>query len=454
MRCRLPLGRALLLLAAAGALGDRAAARDPWPSFAGVVREATPAVVTILLAGRDEQEGGPTTYQELLRDVTAEGPHGRILGSGFVITADGDVVTNQHVIQGADRLRVRLAPGEEVDARLIGADERTDVALLRVAATHPLPTLELGDSDALAAGDWVVTLGNPTGLLAAAAAGIVSAKGRLLGGGPSDDFLATDALIVPGTSGGPLLDLDGRVVGIATAAAAASAPGASPGFAVPINLAGWVIGQLRDHGRVIRGSIGVSVQPVTPELARSFGLSRAEGALVTDVTDDGPADRAGVQRGDVVVRWDDRPIHRAGELPAAIGATLPGTAVAMTVLRNGQERTVEVTVEESPAEGRREPEEGAGGGPVREWGIQARRLGDAEAKRRGLRPGTGLLVLDVDEQSPADDAGLEPGDVIVQANRQPVHTLAELEHALGARPSHGLLLVRRGTASIYVEMER
>ncbi len=453
MRTRLSLGRALLGLVAAGALPDPAGARDPWPSFAAIVRRATPAVVTILLVGRDEETTGPATFQDVLRDVTAEGPHGRVLGSGFVITADGDVVTNQHVVQGVERVRVRLQSGDEVDAQLIGADEPTDVALLRVRPPHPLPTLELGDSDSLAAGDWVLALGNPTGVLAAAAAGIVSSKGRLLGAGPADDFLATDTLVGPGVSGGPLLDVDGRVVGITTTVAG---PAAAPSlaFAVPINLAGWVIGQLRDHGRVIRGSIGLSVQPVTPELAWSFGLSRAEGALVTDVREDGPADRAGVQRGDVVVRWDDRPIRRASELAAAVSATAPGTNVPMTVLRNGEERTVEVAVEEAPTAGQRAPEETEGGASAREWGIHARRLGDAEAKRRGLRPGTGLLVTDVEEQSPADDAGLEPGDVIVQANRQAVHTTADLEHALAARPSHALLLVRRGTASIYVEMER
>ncbi|MFN8545663.1 MAG: Do family serine endopeptidase [Candidatus Binatia bacterium] len=431
-----------------------ARARDPLPSFAPVLRDAEPAVVNIATIGRDDEEGEPETMQDLLHRFYGEPRVARSLGSGFVISDDGEIVTNHHVVAGADRIRVRLANDEELDARLIGADDRTDIALLRVSAGRPLPTLPLGDSDALEVGDWVLAIGNPFGLSQTATVGIVSAKGRFLGAGPYDDFIQTDASINPGNSGGPLLDLEGRVVGINAAIVSPAGGSVGIGFAVPIKLATWVIGQLREHGRVVRGSIGIAIQPVTPELARSFGLRAAEGALVADVTEGAPAQRGGIRRGDVIVRWADRAIRRARDLPVLVAGTTPGSKVVVDLLRDGQQRSVEVVVGElqagvePPVQRRR-----VGEGGLEEWGLVVRPLDEAEARRRGFRAG-GLVVVDIDEASPAEDAGLEPGDVIVQANRQAVRTLAELRKALGVRPHHALLLVRRGTASIYVELDR
>ena len=430
-------------------------ARELPASFAPVLKKVLPSVVNIAGAGRDDDASEPATVQELMRRQTGDLPHPRSLGSGFILTADGDIVTNHHVVQGNDRVRVRLSADEEYEARVIGSDERTDLALLRISAARPLPTLPLGDSDALEVGDWVLALGNPFAIGGVASAGIIGAKGRWLGISAADDVLETDAPVSPLCSGGPLVDLEGRVVGVTVAALTPAGTAAANGLAIPINLAGTVIAQLRERGRVVRGSVGVTLQPVTPELAPSFGLPAAEGALVADLDEDGAAARAGIQRGDVIVRWGTTTVIRPRELLTLIAATPPGTVVPVTLRRDGKERTVEVTVGEVPRGGEEpEPERPAADAGTREWGFAVRPLSDREARRRGLKPGTGMTITDVEELTPADDAGLEPGDIVVQVNRVPVHTIAEIKKALATKPDHALLLVRRGTASIYVELER
>ena len=289
-----------LALALAPSLPHRAAAREPLSSFADVLDRAEPAVVNIATVGRAEEAGEQETMQDFLHRFFGEGPRvQRSLGSGFIISPDGEIVTNNHVVQGAAKIRVRMANEEELEARVVGSDSKTDVALLRVKAPRPLPTLPLGDSDAVKVGDWVLAIGNPFGLTQTATAGIVSAKGRFLGEGPYDDFIQTDASINPGNSGGPLIDQQGRVIGINAAIVSPAGGNVGIGFAVPINLARWVIDQLRAHGVVVRGWIGVAIQSVTPDLARSLGLAAAEGALVADVTAGGPAAKAGIARGDV-----------------------------------------------------------------------------------------------------------------------------------------------------------
>jgi serine protease Do len=434
-----------------------AVAREALPSFAPVLRQAEPAVVNIATVGRGEEEGESETLQDEFRHFFGETPRvRRSLGSGFIISSEGDIVSNSHVVKGAEKIRVRLATEEEFDARVVGIDDKTDIALLHVDAPHSLPSLPWGDSDTVEVGDWVLAIGNPFGLTHSATAGIVSAKGRFLGAGPYDDFIQTDASINPGNSGGPLIDLGGQVIAISAAIVSPAGGNVGIGFGVPANLARWVIGQLREHGRVVRGWIGIAIQPVTPELARSFGLSQTEGALVADVTPDSPAARAGIRRGDVIVRWNDRPVRHSRELPTLVAGTPPGTTVSATVLRDGKDRTMDVKVNEMPAErtatSGKSPERGEA--TSSDWGMAVRSLTPADAKRLGVKPGAGVLVVDVDEGSPADDAGLDSGDVIVQANRQGVGSPADLRRALAANPHRALLLVRRGTASIYVELER
>ncbi len=335
------------VLAAVALLASVAAGREPPSSFAPLIRAADPAVVSVSTLTTARR--APETLDDLFRRF-AEPPVPRQgVGSGFVVSADGEIVTNAHVVEGAQRVQVQIATGQVLDARLVGVDPMTDVALLRVDAPDDLPVLPLGDSDRLQVGDWVLAIGSPFGLTRSATAGIVSAKGRFIGSGPYDDFIQTDAAINPGNSGGPLIDLDGRVVGVNTAILAPSGGNVGIGFAIPANLARWVMEQLRERGRVVRGWLGIAVQAVTPDLARSFGLDRPRGALVADVTPGGPGARAGLRRGDVIVRFGDQTIKESRDLPTAVAMTDPGETVSITVVRDGDERTLRAVVGEMPA---------------------------------------------------------------------------------------------------------
>jgi len=341
--------RILLALPVAVLLLTPAAAREPLASFAPLVDAAAPAVVNITTELRPRpRTGEPDTMQDFLRRFFERPEPRGGLGSGFIVSADGDILTNRHVVANADRVRVQLSTDETLDARIIGTDEMTDVALVHVKAPRPLPTLPLGDSESVRVGDWVLAIGNPFGLQRTATAGIVSAKGRFLGAGPYDDFIQTDAPINPGNSGGPLIDQSGQVVGINAVIVAPAGGNVGIGFAIPIALVRWVADQLRAHGEVVRGYIGVSVQDVTPELAQSFHLGKAQGALVAQVERGGPGDDAGLKQGDVVVRWADHPIESSHDLPRLVASTAPGTRAPVEVVRDGQHRTLKVEVERMP----------------------------------------------------------------------------------------------------------
>src|SRR5207245_307975 len=342
----------------------------------------------------------------------------RGVGAGFVGNADGYVVTNNHVVDGATEIRVKLADGRELAGRVVGRDPRTDLALLKVDA-HGLPTIPLGDSAALKVGEPVMAIGNPFGLEQTVTTGIVSATGRVIGEGPYDDFIQTDASINPGNSGGPLTNGRGQAVGINTAIVSRSGGSVGIGFAIPVNLAKPVVSQLASAGHVTRGWLGVGIQPLTADLAKSFRLSQTDGALVTSVSAGSPAAKAGLKQGDVIVEYDGRPVGRAGDLPRAVAETPVGRAVPVKVVRDGKPLTLTATVGrlEEAREAKAEP---APGEPA--LGVTARTLTPTVAQQLGLREQRGVLVVGVNDGSRAEAAGLKAGDII-----------AEVDHRAAAR---------------------
>ena len=372
------------------------------------------------------------------------------MGSGFVISADGYIVTNHHLIEGVDEISVHFSDGTEREAKIIGLDAKTDIALIRVEGVSDLHALRLGDSDAILPGDFVVAIGNPFGLDHTVTFGIVSAKGRELGQGPYDDYIQTDAAINPGNSGGPLLDLSGAVVGIN---AAINPQANTIGFAVPINLAKDILPQLKESGSVTRGWIGVSVQAVTPELAKALSLDATDGALVAQVAPGSPAERAGIQRGDVIQSVDGRPVGRMRDLSRAVAATLVGKSIPVVLLRDGETKTVEITVEKL-AEGGREQQARSAPGAAASLGLRVEDLDDELRQRLELGDVPGVAVVEVEPEGPAARAGLAPGDVILEVDRAKVASVQELEARIAAAGDSVLALVRRGTATLFIAISR
>jgi len=375
------------------------------------------------------------------------------LGSGFIITSDGYIVTNAHVVEKATQITVTIRePDEEYEAKVVGRDPETDLALLKIEATN-LPVLPLGDSDKAVIGSWVVAIGNPFGLDHTVTAGIISAKGRIIGAGSFDDFIQTDASINPGNSGGPLLNLDGEVVGINTAIVAA---GQGIGFAIPSNAAKPIIAQLKEHGKVTRGWLGVTIQPVDANTAKALGLPEPRGALVASVVEGQPAAKAGIGPGDVILAVEGTPIKDVNELLRLISGMKPGEKVTLTVFSKGAERKVPTTLAtrstellaESTRPGKESETEGLG--------LAVRPVTEPEARALGLDKATGLLVAEVGPASPAAEAGVQQGDVILQANQTPVGSVKELQRIVDqATKKTGvvLLLLSRQGNNLFVSVE-
>jgi serine protease Do len=377
-------------------------------------------------------------------------PHGKMethaLGSGFVISKEGLIITNNHVVEKASEIKVKSHSGKEYDAKLVGKDPKTDLALIQVEPDKDFPApAVLGDSDAMRVGDLVMAVGNPFGLGHTVTTGIISAKSRVLGAGPYDDFLQTDAAINPGNSGGPLFNMNGRVIGINTAIIA---QGQGIGFAIPVNMAKDLLPQLKT-GKVVRGWLGVMIQDITPQLAESFGLKSAEGVLVSDVVKGSPAEKAGLKQGDVINRFNGNEIENAHKLSQAVAATAPDTEVKVDLQRNGKEKTVTLTIGTMPSE------EQAFVAPKEEtsWGIAVQELTPQLARQLGLEPGAaGVVISDIKDGSPAAEAGLQPGDLISEVNRTAVKNLNDYQQAL-KRVKKGenlLLLVKRDGGALYV----
>lgn len=365
------------------------------------------------------------------------------LGSGFIFNDDGYIITNNHVVAGADDIKVKLSDGREFKAELKGTDDKLDLALLKIDAKDHLPVAQLGDSDALEIGEWVMAIGNPFGLSQTVTAGIISAKGRVIGSGPYDDYLQTDASINPGNSGGPLFNSEGRVIGIN---AAIVAGGQGIGFAIPINLAKAAIMQLKESGKVTRGWLGVAVQPITLDLAKSFGMEEERGALVADVTKDSPADKAGLKSGDIILEFDGKPIKEFHDLPRLVAATPIDTKVQVKVLRDGKAETRSVAIG-------RLSEAGESGGQIQEkTGLVVSELTRELAAKLNLKDTSGVVVAEVAPGSLAEQSGIMPGDVVKEMNGQKIEGLADYDKAASGLKKGSILrmLLRRGGNSLYV----
>ncbi len=469
-------GAAMAAVLAVGLLADPgvAAARSTPGSFADLVETVGPAVVQITTTGTASARAvGPAEVPEAFRQgpfkefferffghqmpESEPRPQPRTsgLGSGFIVDADGHVVTNNHVIANASAITVKLTDGRELTADVVGIDQKTDLAVLRVDTDAPLPTVTWGESDSLRVGDWVVAVGNPFGLDGTATAGIVSARGRNIGAGPYDDFIQIDAPINRGNSGGPLFDADGRVVGVNTAIFSPSGGNVGIGFAIPAAIARDVVAQLIDTGEVKRGWLGVMIQPVTPDIAESLGLDEPVGALVARVEPDSPAARGGLRAGDVIVAFDGQAIDTVRDLSLAAASTKAGSTTAVTVRRNDAPVTLDVTIGAAPTSiAAARP--GAGDAPqtdeaqtVEGMGLAVAGLDDGTRARFGVAPDTaGVVIVDVDADADAARKGLRPGDVITQAGGVEVVTPADLKEAVTAAQS-----ADRGSVLVLIERD-
>ena len=374
----------------------------------------------------------------------------RSLGSGFIISGDGYILTNDHVVEGADEITVKLSDGREFSGEVRGLDPKLDLALIKIEAGEDLPVAGLGESDGIKVGEWVMAIGNPFGLEQTVTVGIVSAKGRVIGAGPYDDFIQTDASINPGNSGGPLFNMEGEVIGINTAIIAG---GQGIGFAIPVNMAKQIIPQLRDDGHVTRGWLGVTVQALSKELADSFGLESTHGALVNEVIKDSPAAEAGLQRGDIILTFDGQGIKELNDLPQLVAATAVDKTVKVEIFRGDKKREVKVKIgrlEEGEAKFAAEDKED---GAV--LGLTAADVTPELAARYSLDGKEGVLVTRIDPEGPAAEANLRVGDLILEADGQEIGSVKALKE-ISDKMSKGKvlrLLIKRKATLLYTTVK-
>jgi serine protease Do len=428
------------------------------PSLAPLVKAVRPAVVNISTTQRVQQPRNQFFEQFFGQQMPRQAER-HSLGSGFIIHEQGYVLTNNHVIEGADSIKVKLADGREFPARVVGADSKTDVALVKIEAKTAFPFVYLGDSDRLEVGDWVLAIGNPFGLELSATHGIVSAKERAIGAGIYDDFIQSDALINPGNSGGPLFNLSGEVVGINSAI---NPNGQGIGFAVPINIAKQLLPTLEQGKAVVRGFLGVGLQPLNQDLAQSLGLSSTDGALISGVTPDGPAAKGGLKQGDVVVGFNGKKISTANELTRSVGSTAPGVKASLDVIRDGKAKNLTVRVgvrptDEQLAMGPRGDSGGTGEqAPAPDaLGLAVIPLAPAQAQAMGITSGDGVMVAGVADDGAAAQVGVQQGDVVLEVNRKAVRSVNDYKQALAGVKQGAMVLLRlqRQQASIYVAVK-
>ena len=372
------------------------------------------------------------------------------LGSGVIATADGFILTNNHVVEDADEINVTLATFEEYEAKVIGRDPKSDIALIKIETEKELPAVAFGNSDQLRVGDWVLAIGNPFGLQQTVTAGIVSAKGRSINNGTYGNFIQTDASINPGNSGGPLFNLKGEMVGVNTAIFSRTGGNIGIGFAIPANMAKTVMAQLKEHGKVTRGWLGVMIQHVTPELADNFGLDRPIGALVGQVVPDSPAEKAGIKAGDVIIEYNGKEVSQMSMLPAMVVQTPVDDKASVVLIRDGKKQTITVTIGKMADEQALfDSGEDASG---LDLGLAVQELSPELADSLGIEEVAGLIVTNVDSGSASAEAGIKRGDIIQEINRDPVDSIADYKKALleAKNKKSILLLVKRAQHTKFV----
>ncbi len=435
---------------------ETAAARTTPDSFADLAEAVLPAVVNISTTQSVTAESGDLQeFEDLFRDFfdkqnpnRRQGPRrSTSLGSGFVIDSAGYIVTNNHVVSDAEEVTVRLYDDTNLKAEIVGRDEKTDLALLKVEARKPLPFVKWGDSDSIRIGDWVVAIGNPFGLGGSVTAGIVSARQREINAGPYDDFIQTDASINKGNSGGPMFNLAGEVIGINTAIFSPSGGSVGIGFAVPSALARHVIEQIREYGRTRRGWLGVNIQTVTDELAEGLKLPTASGALVSNVADGSPAATAGIEKGDIILKFDGRDIGEMRRLPRIVADTPIDKTVDVLLWREGREQRVKVKIGELneaevaalPEQPEQQVPEGA---KIEALGMSlAEVTPELREKFQLEQSAAGVLVIGVADGSAAAEKGLQPGDVVVEVDQKEVSTPQDVEAQIAAARKTGQRVV-------------
>lgn len=449
----------------AALLAAAASAAPPPESFADLAEDLKPSVVNISTTkvtkggkmfhdfpspfGRKNDQFrdffGDDFFERFFGDRSPKEFKSQSLGSGFILDKDGYIITNNHVVENADEIMVRLSDEHEFEAEIIGTDPKTDLALIKIDPKEDvLHAVKLGESTEVRVGDWVMAIGNPFGYGHTVTAGIVSAKERVIGAGPYDNFLQTDAAINPGNSGGPLFDMTGRVVGINTAIVAG---GTGIGFAIPVNMAKEIVNQLKDKGKVTRGWLGVMIQEITKDLARTFDLDEAAGALVSDVVKDGPAEEAGILRGDIIIEFDGEKVDKMNQLPRLVAERSPGKKVKVVVLRKGKKESLTVKLAEL------EDDLLAGKASVEEdMGLTIQEITPELSKHLQLDVEEGLVVSGVEPGSAAGAAGMRRGDVIVEVNQEEVRDMKSYREALKETKGKEsvLYLVKRGQGTLYV----
>ena len=449
----------LFLLVALLTFGWTVSAEAQPPDFVSLAEQLKPAVVNIGTAKTVKpkapmypgpQGPGGDMFEEFFERFFRNAPQSphkqRSLGSGFIISQDGYILTNDHVVDGADEIKVKLSDGREFTGEIRGLDPKLDLALIKIDAGEDLPVARLGDSEEIKVGEWVMAIGNPFGLEQTVTVGIVSAKGRVIGAGPYDDFIQTDASINPGNSGGPLFNMQGEVIGINTAIVA---QGQGIGFAIPVNMAKQIIPQLRDEGRVTRGWLGVTVQALNKELAESFDLDTTHGALVNEVIEDSPADKAGLKRGDIIVEYDGKQVDELNDLPRLVAATPVDETVKVKVFRDGKERTINVKIgrlDDGEVALAADDEETGGA-----LGLTVANVTPELVERYSLESDQGILITKIDPEGPAAEANLRVGDLVVEADGKEVGSVKEFEELVGKMKSGKVLrlLIQRRATLLY-----